>query len=76
VEYFKYLCSMTTHDSRCTSEIKSSIAMTNMALKEKKAPFTSKFDLNLKKTSKMLHLGHSFIWCRKLRLQKVDHKYL
>jgi hypothetical protein len=24
----------------------------------------------------MLHLGHSFLWCRKLRLRKVDHKYL
>ena len=24
----------------------------------------------------MLHLGHSYVWCRKLRPRKVDQKYL
>jgi hypothetical protein len=48
MEYFNYLGSMTVHDSRCTSEIKSSIAITKIALKRKKTLFASKFDINLR----------------------------
>ena len=28
------------------------------------------------KTSKVLHLGHSFVWCRNWTLTKADQKYL
>ena len=50
VEYFSYLGSMITNDTRWrpTPEIKSRIAMTNSAF-NKKTLFTRKFDLNLRK---------------------------
>jgi hypothetical protein len=48
VECFKYLGSMITNDARCTREIKSRIAMTKAAF-NKKIPFTSKLDLNLRR---------------------------
>jgi hypothetical protein len=47
VEYFNYLGSMITNDARCTSEIKSKIAMAKAAFNKKKTLFTSKLDLNL-----------------------------
>ena len=38
--------------------------MAKAAFNKKKTLFTSKLDLNLrKKTSKMLHLEHGFVWC-------------
>jgi len=49
VEYFSYLGSMVTNDVRCTRDIKSRIALAKAAFKEKRALFTSKFDLNLRK---------------------------
>jgi hypothetical protein len=50
VEYFNYLGSTITKDTRCrsTPEIKSRFAMANSAL-NKKTLFTCKFDLNLRK---------------------------
>jgi len=64
VECFKYLGSMLTNDGRCTREIKSKIAMAKAAFSKKKTLFTSKLDLYLrKKTNKMLHLEHGFVWC-------------
>jgi hypothetical protein len=64
VEYFNYLDSVITNDARCTCEIKSRIAMAKAAFNKKKTLFTSKLDLNLrKKTNKVLHLEHSFVWC-------------
>jgi hypothetical protein len=47
VEYFNCLGSMITNYARCTREIKSRIAMANIAFnKKKKTLFTSKMDLN------------------------------
>jgi len=38
--------------------------MANAALSKKKTFFNSKLDLNLmKKTNKLLHLEHGFVWC-------------
>jgi len=50
VEYFNYLGSTITNDTRCrlTLEIKSRIAMANSVC-NKKTLFTRKFDLNLRK---------------------------
>jgi serine kinase of HPr protein (carbohydrate metabolism regulator) len=64
VEYFKYLGRMITNDATCTCEIKSRIAKAKAGFNKQNALFTSKLDLNLrKKTSKVLHLEHSFVWC-------------
>jgi hypothetical protein len=49
VESFKYLGSMLTNDGRCTCKIKPKIAMTKAAFSKKRAPFTSKIDLELSK---------------------------
>jgi hypothetical protein len=46
VKCFKYLGSLLTDDGRCTSEIKSRIAMAKAAFSKKKNLFTSKLDLN------------------------------
>jgi hypothetical protein len=57
VEYFNYLGSMITNDARCTCETKSRIAMAKAAFNKKKNLFTSKLDLNLRKT-----LVKCYIW--------------
>jgi hypothetical protein len=44
VEYFNYLGSMITNDSRCTREIKSRIDMAIAAFNKKKILFTSKLE--------------------------------
>jgi hypothetical protein len=49
VESFKYLVSMLTNYGRCTCEIKSRIAMAKAAFNKKRALFTSKMDLELRK---------------------------
>jgi hypothetical protein len=48
---------MITNDARCTRGIKSRIAMAKAAFNEKKALFTSKLDLNLRKK-----LVKCYIW--------------
>jgi hypothetical protein len=48
VEYFKYFGGMVTNDAQYTSEIKCSIAMAKTEF-NKKAVFTSKLDINLRK---------------------------
>lgn len=48
VEYFNYLGSLITNDTRCTHEIKFRIAMAK-AVFNKKTLFTIKFDINLSK---------------------------
>jgi hypothetical protein len=65
VEYFNYLGSMLTNDARCTREIEYRIAMVKEAFNKKKTLFTSKLDFEFKgkKTCKVLHLEHSFVWC-------------
>jgi hypothetical protein len=57
VEYFNYLGSMITNDTRCTREFKSRIAMAKAAFNKKKNLFTSKLDLNLRKK-----LVKCYIW--------------
>jgi hypothetical protein len=44
-------------------EIKSRIAITKASFNKKRALFTKKIDLELKKNYKMLHLECSFVWC-------------
>jgi hypothetical protein len=56
VEYFNYLDSMITNDTRCTREIKSRIAMAKAAF-NKKTLFTSKLNLNIRKK-----LVKCYIW--------------
>jgi hypothetical protein len=57
VKCFRYLGSMLTDDGRCTSEIKSRIAIAKAAFNNKKKLFTSKLDLNLRKK-----LVKCYIW--------------
>ena len=77
VECFKYLGSMLTNDGRCTCEIKSRIAMAKAAFSKKKALFTTKLDLNLRKK-----LIKCYIWSMALHgaetwmLRAADQKYL
>jgi hypothetical protein len=77
VEYFNYLGSMITNDARCTREIKSRIAMTRAAFNKKKALFTIKLDLNLrKKLVKCCIWSIALYGAEKWTLLKVEQKYL
>jgi hypothetical protein len=67
VEYLNELSGMITNDARCTREIKSKVAMAEAVFNRKKALFTRKLDINLRKK-----LVSAEIWT----LQKVDQKYL
>jgi hypothetical protein len=64
---------MLTNEGRCTCEIKSRIAMAKAAFNKKRAPFTSKMDLELRKK-----LVNCYIWSIALygtetwRLRAVD----
>jgi hypothetical protein len=68
---------MITNDARCTHEIKSRIVMAKAAFNKKKALFTGKLVLNLKKK-----LVNCYIWNIALysaetsTFRKVDQKYL
>jgi hypothetical protein len=63
VEYFNYLGSMITDDTRYTREIKSRITIEKAAFNKKKT-FHEQTGLKFKEeTSKLLHLEHSFLWC-------------
>jgi hypothetical protein len=57
VESFEYLGSMLTNNARCTCEIKSRIAIEKAAFNKKKALFTSKMGLELRKK-----LVKCYIW--------------
>jgi hypothetical protein len=76
-KYFNYFLNMITNDARCTREIKSRIARAKAANNEKKALFTRKLELNLRKK-----LVKSYIWSVALygaemwTLRKVVQKYL
>jgi hypothetical protein len=64
VDSFKYLDSILTNDGRCICEIKCRIAMVKGSFNKKRTLFTSTLDLELrKKTSEVLRLERSFIWC-------------
>jgi hypothetical protein len=68
---------MITNDTRCAREIKSRIAMAKAAFQKRKALFTSKLDLHLKKKS-----VKCFIWSTALygaetwALWRLDQKYV
>ena len=68
---------MITNDARCTCKIKSRIAIAKVVLNKKKALFTSKLDLSLRKK-----LVKCYIWSIALYVaetwihQRVDQKYL
>jgi hypothetical protein len=49
VEYFNYLGSVITNDTRCTRGIKSRNAMAKAAFNRKKTLFTNKLDFNLRR---------------------------
>jgi hypothetical protein len=62
-EYLNCLGSPITNDAIRTRETKYRIAIAKAAF-NKKTRFTNKRDLNAReKTSKVLHLEHSFVWC-------------
>jgi hypothetical protein len=77
VESFKYLGSILTDDGRCTCEIKCRIAMAKAAFNKKRALFTSKFCLELRKK-----LVKCYVWSINLygaenwTLRAVDQKHL
>jgi hypothetical protein len=77
VESFKYLSSILTNDGRRTCEIKCRIAMAKDAFNKKRALFTSKLDLELKKK-----LVKCYVWSRALygaetwTLRAADQKHL
>jgi hypothetical protein len=79
VEYFNYLGSMITNDTRSTREIKFRIIMEKAASNKKKNLFASKLDLNL---GNKLLIVKCYIWSIALygaetwRLWKVHQKYL
>jgi hypothetical protein len=61
VEYFNYSGSMIT---RCTHEIKSRIVTARAAFNKRKVLFRQQIEPKFEeKTSKVLHLDYSFIWC-------------
>jgi hypothetical protein len=68
---------MLTNDERCTCEIKSRIAMAKAAFNKKRALFTSKIVLELRRK-----LVKCYIWsivlygAETLTLRAVDHKHL
>ena len=77
VEYFNRLGSIVTNDARCTCEIKFRIVIAKSAFNRKKALFSSKLDLSLRKK-----LVKCYIWNVALygsgtwTLRKVDQIYL
>jgi hypothetical protein len=72
VEYFKYVS-----DAKRTRETISRIAMAKTAFCNKKALFTSKLDLNIrKKPIKCYIWSLAFYGAETWTLRKVDHKYL
>jgi hypothetical protein len=77
VELLKYLVSMLTNGVRCSSEIKSKIAMANAAFNKKRVLFTSKMDLELRKTP-VKHYIWTIALCGAVTwtLRAVDHEHL
>jgi len=76
VECFKYVSSI-TNDARCTRETKSRISMAKAAFYNKKALFTCKLDLNLRKKLKKCYIwSTAFYGAGTWTLHEVDHKYL
>jgi hypothetical protein len=71
VEYFNCLGSVIINGERCTREIKSRIVIAVYAINKKKALFTSKLDIYLRKK-----LVKWYLWSITWALLKVERKYL
>jgi hypothetical protein len=68
---------MVTIEAKCARKIKSRITMEKAAISKKKALFTTKLDLNLrKKLVKWCNWSMALYRSETLTLQKVDQKYL
>ena len=65
VEYFNCLGSRIANDAICTCEFKSRISMAEADFNKKTFHWQIGHEFK-KETSKMLHLEHSFVWCRNL----------
>jgi len=71
--YFNYLVSMITSDARCKCGIKFRIAIPKAAFNKKKALFTTRFDIHLrKKPVKCCIWSTAFHGAETLTLWKVD----
>jgi hypothetical protein len=67
----------TTNDGRCTCEIKSRIAMAKAAFNKKRALFTSKLDLNLRKKLVKCYIWNMALYGAETWTHRaVDKKYL
>jgi hypothetical protein len=74
--FFKYLGSM-LNDGRCTCEIKSRIAMAKAAFNKKRALFTSKKDLELRKKLVKCYIWSIALYGAEIWMpQVVDQKHL
>jgi hypothetical protein len=68
---------MIINDARCTHEIKSRVAMAKAAFNKKKALFTSKLALNLRKKLVKCYIWSITLYCVETwTLQKVDWRDL
>jgi hypothetical protein len=77
VEYFNYLDITITNHARCTREIKTGIVMTKEAFNRKKALFTTKLDLILRRKpvdfyTRIVPVYGAKTWT----LRKVNQKHL
>jgi len=76
-KYFNYSGNIITKEERCTSAMKSGIAMAKAAFSKKKTLFSSKFDLNLrKKIVKCYIRSVNFVWCCKMDPSKSRSEIL
>jgi hypothetical protein len=76
-EYFNYLGRILTNYAKCTREIKSRIAMTKAAFNKKKALFTSKLNLNLRRKLVKCYIRSIALYgAETWTLGKIDQKYL
>ena len=67
VDYFHCLGSIITSNARCTREIKFRISVAKTTLNKIKTPFTSKFELLLRKKLTTRYIWSiAFIWCYNL----------
>jgi hypothetical protein len=77
VESFKHLGSMLTNYGKCTCEIKSSIAMAKAASNKKRALFTSKIDLKLRKKPVKCYIWNIALYgAETWMLRAIDQKEL
>jgi hypothetical protein len=77
VESFKYLGSMLTNDGRCTCEIKSRNAMAKAVFNKKRALFTNKLDLELRKKLVICYIMSIALYgAETWTLRAVDQKHL